>query len=169
MSQPFYENYKMTVQYQPAVNINPYPYQLQGVLPPTSYPEYIPPAPMNTEPLYVYNNKVTNNSIPEYNPPEPMNTEPLYVYNNKVTNNSIPEYIPPEPMDPEPLYVDNTKATKNSIPKHNNQLLNNVNRVPLYSGKFTNNYCFDKIFLSYLILSLFYIPLNIVINYIYLS
>lgn len=117
MSEPLYESYKMTVQYQPDVNSNIYPYQPQVVPPQISYPEYIPPAPVNSE----------------------------------------------------PLCVDNTQASNNSIPENNNQLLNNVNSVPISMGKSTNNYCFDKIFFSYLILSLIYIPLNIVVNYFYLS
>lgn len=55
MSEPLYESYKMTVQYQPDVNSNIYPYQPQVLPPKISYPEYIPPAPVNSEPLCVDN------------------------------------------------------------------------------------------------------------------
>ena len=127
---------------------------------------------------------VNNPRYPEvYAFPNPylQNQEPPKAYPHQSQ-----QYYQPYRENPQPQYTnyypeddipdsnyENEVTTDNNPPAESHIITPRISQDSVFNkNKYsysTSTYCFDKIFLTYLITSIIYIPMNIAINYIYLS
>ena len=193
-SDQYYQPYGANPQYAINPHVNNIPFSnyeneiVMSNIPPNvnPQPQYIINTQVNNFPYSNYENKMAINNKPpmsnsrfeDINNPEMINDIP-YHRDKDITKNINPNsYTQPRNIiNPQVNNIPRSKFKEKNI--DNNPLSESNNITPMlsqdsgiYANAFsysTGNYCFDKIFLSYFFLSIIYLPMNIAVNYIYLS